>query len=280
MATAIATLYGFKTSVWASVPALAIIELGYKKGAIETKEVDLLEGENFAPWFLKINPEATVPTLRTAQGEVYTSTVDVVHYLVEHAPKKVARGGAVAEIVHDEKYNPNFAKSLARDDDELEAKAAAGTLAFITNRQTALHTYSTTASGLPFLASLYTPHIEWNGSLLALYTDTAPTAAKSAFFARSRAHWVALRTGITEVLPGVLPTRGFIGGAEPGEDDFHVAAWLARMVSIVGGGNGRGGVRALEGELEGRRVPEVVVGYWDRWVERESWKMVYKDGLH
>ena len=76
-------------------------------------------------------------------------------------------------------------------------------------------------------------------------------------------------------MPGYLPESGLIGGERPGEDDFHVGAWLARIVSTTGGKE----VSALEAEL-GQPVPPKVVSYWNAWSERDSWKKVYAQGLH
>ena len=84
---------------------------------------------------------------------------------------------------------------------------------------------------------------------------------------------------IKDILPGYLPDSGFIGGERPGEDDFHVAAWLARIAATLGGDAGKDGVHALEKEL-GVPVPDKVANYWAAWSERESWKITYREGLH
>ena len=46
-------------------------------------------------------------------GKAYTSTKDVIAYLVEHAPKKVARGTAFIDKVHEDKFDPNAPLLLA-----------------------------------------------------------------------------------------------------------------------------------------------------------------------
>lgn len=50
--------------------------------------LSLLEGQNFAPAYLKIQPTGTVPALVDLQGEVLDSTVKVVKYLIANAPKQ------------------------------------------------------------------------------------------------------------------------------------------------------------------------------------------------
>jgi hypothetical protein len=39
------------------------------------------------------------------------------------------------------------------------------------------------------------------------------------------------------------------------------------------------GLEELEKEV-GVPIPERVAKYWNAWAQRESWKMVYEDGLH
>jgi len=273
-----ATLYTFGASVWAAVPELALAELGYTDEQVASKVVNLAEGENFRPSFLKLNPNATLPTLQTADGKLYTSTADVTKYLVESASIKVTPGTpSFIEKIHDDQYDPNFAFLLARDDAELSAKASGFPFTFLENRQNALTTHSATSEAAPF-KSFYDAKITGNSGLLAIYKGKAPADAKSGFFAQSQKHWVFLRSFILQILPATLP-KTFLGGERPGEDDFHLGAWLARITFVVGGENKKDGVKVLEKEL-GEPVPQRVVDYWNAWVERASWKKVYAGGLH
>jgi hypothetical protein len=102
---------------------------------------------------------------------------------------------------------------------------------------------------------------------------------KIGFFEQSKAHWDAVRSFILNILPAYLPNSGFVGGVKPGEDDFHVAAWLARIASARGAKKTEQGLKELEKEV-GMSVPEKVAKYWNAWAQRESWKTVYQDGLH
>lgn len=89
-----------------------------------------------------------------------------------------------------------------------------------------------------------------------------------------------MKAFILEELPDILPESGFLGGDKPGEDDFHLAAWLARIASVAGGGDSsKDGARAIEKEL-GKATPEKVVSYWTAWSGRKSWQEVYANGLH
>jgi len=267
-------LYTFGGSVWAAVPELAIIELGID---VDKKVVNLINGENFDPAFIKINPNATLPTLE-ADGKVYTNTADVVSYLVKNASVPVKAGTSLIPLIHEDKYDPNFAFLLARNEEEIQAKAGSVPGLFLSNRQTALEKYSATPHAVPF-KSFYEAKISGNGNLLAIYQAKVPDHVKNGFFESSKQHWENLRVFIKETLPGYLPESGFIGGERPGEDDFHVAAWLARIAATLGGDAGKDGVKVLEKELEGP-VPNKVANYWAAWSERESWKVTYREGLH
>ncbi|KAJ6604356.1 hypothetical protein DFH09DRAFT_1242370 [Mycena vulgaris] len=252
------TLYVFAGSVWSAVPELAIAELGYKEGDVTLKVVNLLKGENFAPSFLKINPQGTIPTLES-DGQVYTSTATAVATLIKGAPLKVKAGSAIIETIHDDKYDPNFAMLLSVC-------------------QEALETYSQTPEAAPYKA-FYETKLAQNGSTLAIVTGKAPAEHKAAFFAKSQAHFDSVKTAVFEVLPGALPDSGFVGGEVPGEDDFHLAGWLTRITATCGAKSADDALAAME-TAYGAPVPAKVAAYWGAWTVRPSWKKVYAAGLH
>ncbi|KAJ6528796.1 hypothetical protein DFH09DRAFT_1327614 [Mycena vulgaris] len=228
----IKTLYVYEYSVWAAVAELA---LGYKEGDIATKAVNLVQGENFAPSFLKLNPDGTVPTLESDDGKVYTSTREIVACLVKDAPSKVAAGTTIIAAIHDPQYDPNFAVFLVRDGAELAAKSAGFPKTFIaTHYRTghpALEKNAQSPEASPYKA-FYDDKIAFNTGMLAFYTDTAPPAEKAAFFAQSTAHFTALKRAVLEVFPAFLPASGFIARAAPGEDNFRVGGWFARIAAL------------------------------------------------
>ena len=112
--------------------------------------------------------------------------------------------------------------------------------------------------------------------MLKIYKGEAPAAD---FFATSAAHWANIVGYILNDLPAILPESGFIDGAEPGEDDFHVGGWLARVTWVTGGDKEAEGYKALEKELK-TEVPPKVVAYWKAWSARPSWQKVYAETLH
>ncbi|KAJ7042531.1 hypothetical protein C8F04DRAFT_1208019 [Mycena alexandri] len=270
------TLYVFAGSVWAAAAELATAEL-YPEGTIETKSVNLVEGENFDPAFLKLNPNGTLPTLE-ADGKVYTSTADVVAYLAKESSTNVKAATEITTTIHEQKYDPNFAMALCRNDAELSAKGTGLLGMFVSRRHAGLEKYAASADGAQFKA-FYEEKLQVNGGLLAIIQGKAPEEAKTTFFTRSTEHFENLKTALFEVLPGFLPGSGFIGGDVPGEDDYHVGAWLTRIGATTGAKTADEAAKTIEATY-GAPAPAKVLAYWGAWTTRPSWKKVYANGLH
>ncbi|KAJ6496831.1 hypothetical protein DFH09DRAFT_1376330 [Mycena vulgaris] len=209
------------------------------EGNVATKAVNLVQGENFAPSFLKLNPNGTVPTLEFV-------------CLVKDAPRKVAAGTAIIVAIHDQQYDPNFAVFLARDDAELAAKSTGFPKTFIATRHPVLKKYAQSPEEAPYKA-FYDEKIAFNTGILVLYKDTALPAEKAAFLAQSAAHFAALKR------------------AAPGEDDFHVGGWITRIAALCGVTSAEDALAAFERAF-GEPVPERVGTYCGAWTERESWR--------
>ena len=125
------------------------------------------------------------------------------------------------------------------------------------------------------LEEFYQNKIALNGGLKAIYDGVVPADAKASFFATSAKHWEHIASFILNDLPSYIPESGFVGGNKPGEADFHLAAWLARIVAVTGGSS----AQDLTSELKAP-VPPKVLKYWVSWSSRDSWKKVYAEGLH
>ncbi|KAF4572745.1 GST N-terminal domain-containing protein [Pleurotus pulmonarius] len=277
--TSAPVLYTFGGSVWAAVPELALRELGYSSETISKQTVNLVLGENFKPDFVKINPNATLPTLE-ADGKAYTSTTEVTAYLVQNAPKKVKAGNAdFIKEIHEDSIDPNFALLLARNQEELAAKAAGLPGVFLSNRQDTLAKVAASTEGKEF-EEFYADKIAGNGGLLDIYRGNALEATKDGFFQQSQNHFANVGAYILQSLPKRLPEdTAFLGGNIPGEDDFHLGAWLARIAATVGATKSEEGLAALK-DAFGAEVPDPVAAYWKAWSSRDSWKDVYGEGLH
>lgn len=66
----------FSGSLWGSVPSLCMIEKGYSASDYEVRQVNLLQGENFAPTYLRVNSKGTVPTLVVPLADTTGQEVD------------------------------------------------------------------------------------------------------------------------------------------------------------------------------------------------------------
>ncbi|KAF8508722.1 hypothetical protein BU17DRAFT_99541 [Hysterangium stoloniferum] len=271
-------LYVFPASVWATAPLLAVHELDHAD-SIEIEHVNLAEGANFKPAFLKINPNGTLPTLATPD-KTYKSTADVVKYIIESASKAPGRpsGTDLIDKLHDSSLDPNFSMFASHSEEAIKAKGGSLPGHFVRGRQAALAQLLQSA---PEHAAFYAAKAAQNGQLVAIFGGTAPPEVVQGFIAQSKGHWASIAAFVAADLPGYLPDAGFIGGERPGEDDFHLAVWLARTVAVAGGGNTPEGILALEGALGGTgTVPKKVQSYWNLWRDRESWKEQYADSLH
>jgi len=112
-----------------------------------------------------------------------------------------------------------------------------------------------------------------NGQVRSIYRSKVAENMKNDSFERSKAHCDALRSFISIFSPAYLPNSGFVGRDKPGEDDFHVAAWLARIASVSG-------TKTEELNELGKEVRVLILKKWGsngkRWVrgtaERRSIK--------
>ncbi|KAJ6496834.1 hypothetical protein DFH09DRAFT_1337040 [Mycena vulgaris] len=222
------TLYPLRCAIKYSSPSA---QLGYKEADVATKAVNLVQGENFAPSFLKLNPNGTVPTLKSDDGEIYTSTRQIVVCLVNDAPRKVAAGTAIIAAIHDQQYDPNVAVFLVRDDAELAAKSTGFPKTFIATRHPVLKKYAQSPEEAPYKA-FYDEKIAFDTGILALYTDTALPAEKAAFFAQSAAHFAALKRA---VLVSAIPAARHIAVSSSLDYDIrHI--WRHRSPCTTGDG--------------------------------------------
>ncbi|KAK0455522.1 uncharacterized protein EV420DRAFT_1693564 [Desarmillaria tabescens] len=252
----------------------------YPANAITTKTVNLVNGENFDPSFIGINPSATLPTL-TADGKSYRNTTDVILYLVANAPtRSPPQPLTKPSLNRSMKTNtiptlhcfsfamtPNVSPKLARCPRPLSRIIGQATLV--------KHSQDSANSRY---AAFYAEKLAGNGALLDIYTGTNKNP--SAFYAQSQEHFSNLKYYLYTILPSVLPADGFIAGTTPGEADFHhVAAWLTRISATSGATSAADALVALE-KIFREPVPEVVRNYARVWIVRDSWKRVYAAGLH
>ncbi|KAK8849678.1 hypothetical protein IAR55_005013 [Kwoniella newhampshirensis] len=167
-----AILYSWPTSVWSTVPRLCLYEKGYSEDEYVVRYVDITKGENFAPSYLKINMNGTIPTLVVPTIETTGSGVDTRYRslrdtvticdFLDHArssssaslhtdkpaptlaPATIegkALSDAIVAIIHQTTVDPNFVALSARDKKELANKAADGPGRSLSLRREALRRY-------------------------------------------------------------------------------------------------------------------------------------------
>ncbi|KAI0801211.1 hypothetical protein C8Q74DRAFT_1240811 [Fomes fomentarius] len=165
-----ASLYYSPQSIWASVPLLALEEKGYGSDEVDLKRVDLANGENFAPSYLRLNPNGTVPTLvvpleKTLSPEIESrykaiqDTKSIVEFLDKSrsaqsrthttstapspslAPATIAfntTSNLIVDLLHSQAADPNALFYMnARSEEDLRTLAKT-ILPFLTGRRDAL----------------------------------------------------------------------------------------------------------------------------------------------
>jgi len=265
-------LYTFPLAVWPSAPHLALAELGIDA---DFSIVNLVEGENFKPEFLKLNPNATIPTL-THGGKSFTSTTEVVNYLASISSTKVAPETTITTVVHEDRIDPNSVLFSARNDEELAKVSGGFANVFTTTRLGYLKRYAMTPEGQAH-KSFYDQRIAAISGLYALLNGQASDEVKQSSFSATTALWDAIKAFTVETLPAAIAEGPFIGGDRPGVDDFHVGAWLARIAFVLGAQNSDAGVSVLEKAFG--PLPEKVKVFWSAWIVRDSWVKTYPDNV-
>jgi len=73
-------LYHFPGSICSQMARLAIIEKGLP---FQRQTVDIMNSEQFEPWYIALNPAAVVPTLKDGE-QIVTDTIHIVNHINTH----------------------------------------------------------------------------------------------------------------------------------------------------------------------------------------------------
>lgn len=233
------TLYSSKASQWASVPLLALAEKGYMSDDYVVEEIDLVAGDNFNPDYIKINPNATVPTLTASSlSQPLIESADILVYLDQsHSerpslfpkdPTDRARVDQLIQHVHQSKLTTDLILLRARDEQEFNGKKASIWKQFIANRQEKLEKYGAAHPEIP----LYSAQTKTNRALYDLYT-TDVSLAHEYFFRATDESYKEFAAGLQEL--DSLLVLPYAAGKGVTAADFHVVPWLAHALWGAGG---------------------------------------------
>lgn len=273
-------IYEFSESCWANVPKLAVNEADFDESNVEWVSINLAQGANFEPSYLKVNKNGTVPTLEI-DGKTFTDSTTVVSEILAKAPHpprvSAHTSTSIIEEVHGEHHDPNATLLMAISDEDREAKINGIPKGFLSGRQKALDriTPSAPAEFKEFLEKKQKD----NKQLLEFYTGNPDDATKQAHYAATKEMWRSAGIVIRGVLTQALQKNGgpFAGGDKPGEADFHIITWLTRMATNAGvepGSAADVAIPKLQEYTGGHTIDPAVSKYWDAWRERESFKKI------
>lgn len=307
-----AILYTWPTSVWSTVPQLCLVEKGYSEDEYIIKHVDITKGENFAPTYLKINYNGTIPTLvvptyETTGEDVDTryrslrDTTSIVHFLDQArsagssnttsdrpapalAPATIegkSTNDQVIQLVHLPEVDPNFLNMSARSPEELKHKASTQPGSILTARREHIRAYiaeakSAAEKGGSFEKKLV-PFLEdkaqANESLWSVYNGQAGEEKEKAFFAASSKVWNEELPKAFEKLEGLV-AGPFTLGDQISLADLHLISWLTRLITVAGGKATTEGLDKLEAQVGSKKFGPKIRAFWSAWLERESFNKV------
>jgi glutathione S-transferase len=227
------TLYTFPASLWAGVPRLFVHQNDIPNVKFVT--VDLSKAENFAPDYLKVQPNHTVPALTIEENgstrnlDDTTSVIDYLNQLVGNKysiPEKDSEISEFLKYMHGEADvgNPLFFTSGSQD--ELDSKKDL-IVGFLNGRIAGWERYLKEA---PEHADLYNENIKSTKELLAPYLGDKEATTK--MFALNKQLWEA-GVKFLDHTESVLTSNGgdFLFGKES-VADFHMVPYLFRDLLV------------------------------------------------
>ncbi|ODN82170.1 hypothetical protein, variant 1 [Cryptococcus amylolentus CBS 6039] len=273
-------LYEFSGSVWSNAPKIAIEEGGFKKGQdYDYITINLAEGANFDPSYLKINPAGTVPTLIVGK-DTFTDSISAVAEINKLAPNKpkgkVSGGVSLIEEIHGAAIDPNATLLLATDDKDREVKANGLPKAFLAGRQKALNQFS--QSPPAEFKDFLNKKREDNLQLLDFYSGAPDEQTRKAHYAQGQQLWSSVGAALQGFVADALTKNHqgpYVGGSEPSEADFHLITWLARTITNAGvepGTNADDAIKQLQAKTGASSFDDSIKLYWETWTARDSFK--------
>lgn len=197
--------------------------------------------------------------------------------------------------VHSPTVDPNFLYLSARTRAELEKKTQNSIGTFVKDRQSALKQYlreatataeekASKAAGADGFeqrtAQFLKDKLSANLLLESIYIGKAGQETESGFFDVGIKAW-------SKYLPECLDNleKTIVGTFALGDHvalaDLHIISWLTRIVEVCGTDQKDASSMEIVGQQigNGYKVGPKVAAFWAAWVERESFKTVYKKNL-
>ncbi|RUP46844.1 hypothetical protein BC936DRAFT_146457 [Jimgerdemannia flammicorona] len=262
-----AKLYSFSSSVWASVPRIALVEKQITD--VEIVEVNLFNAENYSPAYLKINKNATVPSLihhknNHATIDDSTTIAEFLDSAYPEGPSLLPADEAAAAQVRElvaksHSVDPNLVSLGAVNEQELAQKKPVVT-AIMGGRVAALTRFTEEA---PEHSVFYSEKVDAAKQLIGTYEN--PEHAGSLYSAIN-AEWAKIFAYFDEIELLLASHDGpYLIGKQYTLADVHFTCLIARLY-----------VNRQDLLFENR--PHLLK-YWKTVQTRESFKVVYAE-LH
>ncbi|KAL7782941.1 hypothetical protein V8C37DRAFT_70384 [Trichoderma ceciliae] len=274
------TVYSSAESQWVGVMLLALAEKGLKENIdYDLEEISLATGENFAPEYIAINPNGTVPSLTSPSlSEPLNESVDILRWIDSLGtetlvPQDAVRSKEIIDLMHSPSMSTNLILFQARDQNEMEQKKSSAWNAFLEGRQTRLDKELAAQPTHPF----YISKAAENLSVTSLYrADVGPSHED--FYKLTNEMYHTLAAGLDKLES--LIALPYAAGSRVSEADYNAVPWLSH--AMMGADTPPAAVQDF-GPLERliqKTVPDFKIGpktkqWWSNIAETNAFKKVF-----
>ncbi|KAL7892362.1 hypothetical protein HDV63DRAFT_265034 [Trichoderma sp. SZMC 28014] len=274
------TIYTSPESQWVGVMHLALVEKGLKKDVdYDVKELSLTNGDNFAPDYIKINPNATVPSLTAPSlSKPITESADILRWIDARGkktlePDDAARSKEILDLVHSPSMTTNLILFQARDANEMKSKQNSFWKTFLEGRQSRLDKELAAQPSHPF----YVSKTAENLGVTSLYRAEVGSTHED-FYKMTDEMYRTLAAGLNKL--DSLIALPYAAGSRVSEADYNAAPWLSH--ALMGADTPTKDVQDF-GHLERliqKTVPDFKIGpkireWWANLAKTESFKEVF-----